>query len=167
MTIVKLFVYKNVKSKVINVEFLSRGLPLNLIWETQHFIGGLDNPLETMLYYLISGYLYFPNNLKDIKDHVQAYMISFKIFFQLMVTVFKENLNLQLPLIFYCSIRVVFETEFISEPTAENRFRFLLEISGKFITTKVRDETFRNGKSYEDKAQCLLPLPPSMGRLFS
>ena len=134
MTIVKLFVDKNVKSKVINVEFLSRVLPLNLIWETQHFIGGLDNPLETMLYYLVSGYLYFPNNLKDIKYHVQAYMISFKIFFQLMVTVFKENLNLQLPLIFYSSIRVVFETVFISEPTAENRFRFLLEISGKFIT---------------------------------
>ena len=134
MIIVKLFVYKTVKYKVINVEFLSRGLPLNLIWETQHFIGGLDNPLETMLYYLMSGYLYFPNNLKDIKDHVQAYMISFKIFFQLMVTVFKENLNLQLPLIFYSSIRLVFETVFISEPTAENRFGFLLEISGKFIT---------------------------------
>ena len=35
----------------------------------------------------MSGYLYFPNNLKD-------HMISCKIFFQLMVTVSKENLNL-------------------------------------------------------------------------
>ena len=40
----------------------------------------------------MSGYLYFPNNLKYTKD--QTYMISCKIFFQLMVTVFKENLNL-------------------------------------------------------------------------
>ena len=29
MSIVKLFVYKTVKCEVINVEFLSRGLPLN------------------------------------------------------------------------------------------------------------------------------------------
>ena len=32
------------------------------------------------------GYLYFPNNLKDIKGHIYAYMIICKIFFQLMVT---------------------------------------------------------------------------------
>ena len=82
----------------------------------------------------MSGYLYFPNNLKDIKDHIQADMISCKIFFQLMVTVFKEKLNLQLPLIFYSSIRFVFETVFISEQIAENRFEALLEISDKFIT---------------------------------
>ena len=30
----------------------------------------------------MSGYYYFPDNLKDIKDHVLAYMISGKIFFQ-------------------------------------------------------------------------------------
>ena len=42
----------------------------------------------------MSGYLYFPNNFKDIKDHILAYMISFKIFSQLMVAHFKENLNL-------------------------------------------------------------------------
>ena len=42
----------------------------------------------------MSGYLYFPKNLKDIKDHIYAYIISSKFFFQLMVTVFKENLNL-------------------------------------------------------------------------
>ena len=39
----------------------------------------------------VSDYLYFPNNLKDIKDHIWAYRISLKIFFQLMVTVFKEG----------------------------------------------------------------------------
>ena len=82
----------------------------------------------------MSDYLYFPNNLKDIKYHIQAYMISGKIFFQLMVTVFKENLNLQLRLIFYSSIRFVFETVFISEQIAENRFGALLEISYKFLS---------------------------------
>ena len=52
-------------------------------------------------YKFMSGYLYFPNNLKDIEDHIQPYyMISYKIFFQLMLTVFQENLNLQLPLYF-------------------------------------------------------------------
>ena len=40
------------------------------------------------------GYLYFPKNLKDIKGHIEAYTISCKIFFQLMVTIFKENMNL-------------------------------------------------------------------------
>ena len=78
--------------------------------------------------------LYFPNNLEDIKDHIQAYMISCKIFFQLMVTVFKENLNLQLPPIFHSGIRFVFEAAFISEQIADNRFGALLEISDKFIT---------------------------------
>ena len=65
---------------------------------------------------------------------MQAHMISRKIFFQLMVTVFKENLNLQLPLIFYSSIRFAFETVFISKQIAGNRFGTLLEISDKFIT---------------------------------
>ena len=37
----------------------------------------------------MSGYLYFLNNLKGIKEH-----FKFKIFLQLIVTVFKENLNL-------------------------------------------------------------------------
>ena len=49
-------------------------------------------------------------------------MISYKVFFQLMVTVFKENLNLKLTLITYGSIRFVFETVFISEEITENRF---------------------------------------------
>ena len=86
----------------------------------------------------MSGYLYFPNNFKDIKDHIQADMISCKIFFQLMVTVFKENLNLQLLLIFYSSIRFVFETTSISDQIAESlelwRCGDLLEISDKLIT---------------------------------
>ena len=50
-----------------------------------------------------------------------------------MVTVFKEKLNVYLPLIFYSSISFVFETAFISEQIAENRFRALLEISDKFM----------------------------------
>ena len=66
--------------------------------------------------------LYFPNNLKDIKDHIKGDMISCKILFQLMATVFKEKLNLQLPLIFYSCIRFVFETAFISEQILGNRF---------------------------------------------
>ena len=51
-----------------------------------------------------------------------------------MVTVFKENLNLWLPLIFYSSIRFVFETVFISEQIKENRSGALLESSDKFVT---------------------------------
>ena len=51
-----------------------------------------------------------------------------------MVTVFKEKLNLQLPLTFYSNVRFVFETTFISEEIVENRFAALLEISDKFVT---------------------------------
>ena len=51
-----------------------------------------------------------------------------------MITVFKVNLNLQLLLIFYNSIRFVFETVFISDEFQENSFGALLEISDKFIT---------------------------------
>ena len=51
-----------------------------------------------------------------------------------MVKVFREKLNLQLLLIFYSSISFVFETTFISEQIAENRFGALLEISHKLIT---------------------------------
>ena len=82
----------------------------------------------------MSGYLYFPNKLNDIKDHIKAYMINCKIFFQLMVTVSKENLNLWLTATFYRSIMFVFETVFISEQTAKHRFGVLLEISDKFIS---------------------------------
>ena len=101
-------------------------------------MGGLDNRLAAMLYCFtlkfMSGYYYFPNNLKGIKGHTWANMISCKFFCQSMVTVFKENLNLQLPLIFYSSIRFVYETVFFSEQIAENRFGALLEISDKSIT---------------------------------
>ena len=100
---------------------------LDILW------GGLDNHLETIFSKFMSGYLHFSNNLQDIRDHIQAGMINCKIFFPLMVKVFK-NVNLQLPLIFYSSIRFVFEKAFISEQIAENRFGALLEISDKFIT---------------------------------
>ena len=49
-------------------------------------------------------------------------MKSCKIFPQLMETFFKGKLNLQLPFIFYGSIRFVFEITFISEQIAENMF---------------------------------------------
>ena len=61
-------------------------------------------------------------------------MISCKIFFRLTVSVFKEKLNLHLPLTIYSSIRFAFKTAFISEQIAENRFGALLKISDKFIT---------------------------------
>ena len=61
-------------------------------------------------------------------------MISCKIFFRLIVSVFKEKLNLHLPLTIYSSIRFAFKTAFISEQIAENRFGALSEISDKFIT---------------------------------
>ena len=49
-------------------------------------------------------------------------MIICKIFFQLMLAAFKEDLNLWLPLIFYSSVMFIFEAVFISEQIAENRF---------------------------------------------
>ena len=51
-----------------------------------------------------------------------------------MVTVFKEKLNLYLPLIFYSSMNFVFEIPFSSEQIAWNRLWALLETSDKFIT---------------------------------
>ena len=86
-------------------------------------------------------YLYFLNNSKDIKDHIQADMISCKIFFQLRVTVFKEKLNLQLPLIFYSSIRFVFETVFISKHiTKFNVFSYMI-LQFRFKTVRKISKT--------------------------
>ena len=39
----------------------------------------------------MSDYLYFSNNLKDIKDHMLDYIVSFKIFLQKKVTTSKLN----------------------------------------------------------------------------
>ena len=61
-------------------------------------------------------------------------MISYKIFFQLIVVIFKKNLNLQLTLIFYSSFRLALETAFISEQTAENMIGSFLKIRDKSIT---------------------------------
>ena len=42
----------------------------------------------------IRGYLYFPNNLKDIKDHIPAYMIiSSKILFPAKSNIFNKNMK--------------------------------------------------------------------------
>ena len=38
--------------------------------------------------------LYFPNKLKDIKNHIWHYIVSCEIFLQWKVTVSKENMNL-------------------------------------------------------------------------
>ena len=133
------------------------------------------------------------NNLKYIKDHI-GLCVRFQIFFQLMVTVFKENINLKLLLIFHSIIRFVFETVFqnnLRRTGVAPSYRLVTYLSpslmfltiymilqfrvkqfGKFQnhivwiwkqwlgsfalkiifrTTRVRDETFRNGKRYEDK----------------
>ena len=58
----------------------------------------------------MSDYLYFLNNLKEIKSHLQAYMRRCKVLFQLTVIVSKENLNLQLSLTFYSSITFLLES---------------------------------------------------------
>ena len=42
----------------------------------------------------MSDYLYFSNNLKDIKDDMLDYIVSCKIFLQQKVTASKENINL-------------------------------------------------------------------------
>ena len=53
----------------------------SLKWGDLAFYGVLDNHLETMLYYrTLTDYLYVPNNLKDIKDRLYAYMASSKLF---------------------------------------------------------------------------------------
>ena len=104
------------------------GWYVSMLFLTKHESDLIVFPCFNVLinpYKSVSGYLYFRNTLKDIKDHLQAYMVICKIFPQLMVTVFKENLNLQLPLIFYSSAMFVFETVFISEQIAGNSFRAL------------------------------------------
>ena len=52
----------------------------------------------------------------------------------MITAVFKEKLNLSLPLLFYSSIRVSFKTAFVSEQIVDNRFGVFSEISDKFIT---------------------------------
>ena len=44
------------------------------------------------------------------------------------MVVFREKLHLKLPLIFYSTIKFVFETAFTFEQIPENRFGALLEI---------------------------------------
>ena len=82
----------------------------------------------------MSGHLYFPNNLKDIEDHMGVYD-KLQNLFPISGNRFQRKHKLKLPLIFYSSVmRFVFETVFISEQIVENRFGALSEISDKFIT---------------------------------
>ena len=66
----------------------------------------------------MSGYLYFPNNLKDIKDHILAYMTTvFKIKLKLIAT----SYILRYAYIYFC-VMLIFKTKFISEQIEENSF---------------------------------------------
>ena len=76
----------------------------------------------------MSSYLYFPNNLRDIKDNIDTYIISCKIFFQENVTISSKNMNLYLFLSFCSGIMFVTETVFISEQITDEKFEELLEI---------------------------------------
>ena len=60
-----------------------------------------------------------------------------------MVIFFRENLNFYLPLIFYISIRCVFETRFISEQITEYWFGAWLDTSDKFISSAFMMLQFR------------------------
>ena len=71
-------------------------------------------------------------------------------FFQLMVTVFKENLNFKLPLISYTSIRCIFETVFISEQIADNWFGTLLVIDDKFISSGFTSSCLKQFGKFEN-----------------
>ena len=76
----------------------------------------------------MSSYLYFLNNLRDIKDNIDTYIISCKLFFQENVTVSSKNINLYLFLSFCSGIMFVTETVLISEQITDEKFEELLEI---------------------------------------
>ena len=76
----------------------------------------------------MSSYLYFPNNLRDIKDNIDTYVISCKIFFQENVTISSKNMNLYLFLSFCSGIMFVTETVFILKQITDEKFEELLEI---------------------------------------
>ena len=61
-------------------------LNMKVIWAYSYLL--------TYHYKFMSGYLYFPNNLKDQKTIYRFIWQVVKIFFQLMVTALKESMNL-------------------------------------------------------------------------
>ena len=77
----------------------------------------------------MSGYFFFPNNSKNIKDHIKPYI---GLYYKLKNLFPINSNNFQIKprfiakfiynLIFCSSIRFEFETAFISEQIAENRF---------------------------------------------
>ena len=109
-------------------------------------------------------------------------MIIYKIFFLLMLRVFKENMNYQLPLSFYSSyICILKDYSFqnkLGSTGLETCQRLVITIyydfqkhSGlvvllersqfapqKFICSRERDKTFKSGKRYEDKKRRLSKL---------
>ena len=77
-------------------------------------------------YKFIGGYSYFPNNSKDIKDHIWAYEISSKILFQLKIKIIATS--------FILIIMFVIEMVFVLEKITDGRFGDLLEIINKFAS---------------------------------
>ena len=71
----------------------------------------------------MSNYLYFLANVKDIKDHILAYVISCKIFFQLMVTEFQKKHKLIVILFILSSFMFVIGTVFVSEQITYTGFK--------------------------------------------
>ena len=81
----------------------------------------------------MSGYCYFPNNLKHKILYIGLYD-KLQNLFPINGESFQRKPKLIATLIFYSCIRFVFETIFFSEKIAEKNFGALLEISDKFIT---------------------------------
>ena len=113
-----------------------------LILKLSYLRGGYMFPCYSLLgmkviwvYYLLlidpctftSGFLNFPINLQDIKTLYRKFFSQ-----QFNVSVFKENMNLQLPYSFYSSIVFVNETVFVLEQNIESWCGALFEISDKF-----------------------------------
>ena len=82
----------------------------------------------------MSGYLYFPNNLKDVKRLCIGWYDKLQNLFPVNGNSSQRKNKLIATLIFYSSMKFVFETAFISEQNVEKKFGALLEICDKFIT---------------------------------
>ena len=105
---------------------------VGILWETWQ-------PLRKPCYIILSLYVYewlFILSQK-LKRHRRLYIGLYdklQNLFPINGHSFTRKPKLIATLVFYSSIRFVFETVFISEQIAENRFGALLEISDKFIT---------------------------------
>ena len=80
---------------------------------------------------LMSGCLYLPKNLKDIKGHINNYITSCKTFFQRRNS-FEFSKQ---PLSFYCSVLFATEAVFIIEEVTKRIFGTLFEVREKFSSS--------------------------------